>query len=177
MKHLFLFEEFDSSLNEGIIPVYNEKEFIKDINTKPIKVLQYSGVIPAIKEMLEKKERGEISKIHVIAEVPTQGEGAPEYVKDIIAAERVRLAKRWKSQIGKEIDPNSKDFDFDVDRFGDKSSIFFDSEFIVDGVESVARRGKMRDLIVGIPVSLKNKGYKAYIDPIKVDEIYFTPSN
>jgi hypothetical protein len=24
---------------------------------------------------------------------------------------------------------------------------------------------------------LKNKGYKAYIDPIKVDEIYFTPSN
>jgi hypothetical protein len=174
MRHLFLFEEFDSSINEGIIPVYNEKEFEKNFNVEPLKMLQYSDVIPAIKEMLAKQEKGEIEKIHVIADVPTQGSEAPDYVKDIVDAERIRLAKKWKESLGKEIDPKSKDFDFDIDRFGDKSTIFFDSEFVVTGVETVARKGKMRDLIVATPVSLKNKGFKAYIEPLKVDEIFVT---
>lgn len=176
MKHLFLFEDFDVSLNEDIIPVYNEDEFTKNINTKPVKVLKYSQVIPALKEMLKQQKNGEIDKIYVIADVPTQGKDAPDYVQNIIDTERERLARKWKSEIGKNIEMgmDKKDFDFDLDRFGDKSTIFFDSEFIVDGIQTVTRKGTSKEMIVGIPFSLKNKGFKAFIEPIKVDEIYFT---
>jgi len=69
-------------------------------------------------------------------------------------------------------DTSAEDFDFDLDRFGDQRTIFFDSEFIVDRVELV--EGK--EFIIGIPMSLKTKGYEAKIAPIKVEEIFYTPA-
>ena len=65
-----------------------------------------------------------------------------------------------------------EDFDFDLNRFGDKRTIFFDSEFIVDRIENI--EGK--DYVIGIPASLKDKGYEAKILPIKIEEIYFDPA-
>ena len=59
----------------------------------------------------------------------------------------------------------------DVDRFGNQRTIYFDSEFMVDRVETID--GK--EFVIGIPVSLKDKGYEAKIAPIKIEEIYFTP--
>jgi hypothetical protein len=115
---------------------------------------------------------GDIEEIVVIAEVPTQGKGAPDYVKDIIAQERERIARKIKAQRGIDIDDDREgDFDFDVDRFGNQRTIYFDSEFIVDRVETID--GK--EFVIGIPVSLKDKGYEAKIAPIKIEEIYFTP--
>jgi hypothetical protein len=82
-------------------------------------------------------------------------------------------ARKYKSQRGIDIDDDREgDFDFDVDRFGNQRSIFFDSEFIVDRIDIID--GK--EYIIGIPVSLKDKGYEAKIAPIKVEEIYFTPN-
>ena len=116
---------------------------------------------------------GEIQEVLVIAEVPTQGKGAPDYIKDIIAQERERIARKYKAQRGIDIDDDREgDFDFDVDRFGNQRSIFFDSEVIVDRIDVID--GK--EYIIGIPVSLKDKGFEAKIAPIKVEEIYFTPN-
>jgi hypothetical protein len=175
MKHLEIFENFNSvtEAEGGAIPVYNELEFRKNVRTKPVKNIMYSAVPAELREMLKMKEMGEIEEIVVIADVPTQGKGAPDYVKDIIRQERERLAKRYKALRGQDIEDLKTDgeFDFDIERFGDGKTIFFDSEFLVDRIENIA--GK--DFVIGIPMSLKNKGYEAKIAPIKVEEIYFTP--
>jgi hypothetical protein len=64
------------------------------------------------------------------------------------------------------------DFDFDVDRFGNQRTVFFDSEFIVDRIEKIGDK----EFIIGIPVSLQERGYEVKILPIKVDEIHYTPA-
>jgi hypothetical protein len=148
-------------------------EFKKNINVKPEMNIKYSEVASTLRDLLKKKEMGEIQEVLVIAEIPTQGKGAPDYIKDIIAQERERIARKYKAQRGIDIDDDREgDFDFDVDRFGNQRSIFFDSEFIVDRIDIID--GK--EYIIGIPVSLKDKGYEAKIAPIKVEEIYFTPN-
>jgi len=174
MNNLKLYEDFANSIYEGVTPVYDESKFRKNINVRPEMELKYSEVIPTLRDLLAQKEAGQIESITAIAEVPTQGKGAPDYVKDIINQERERLARQYKSTIGKSIDKDvdAEEFDFDLNRFGDKRTIFFDSEFIVDRVETI--EGK--DYVIGIPVSLKDKGYEAKILPIKIEEIYFEPA-
>lgn len=174
MKHIHLFEEYSASVNEGSTPLYNELDFKNNINAAPVAELKYSEIIPRLRDLLAQQEMGTVENINVIAEVPTQGKGAPDYVKDVIAKERERLARQYKSTIGKSMDADlgPDEFDFDVNRFGDQRTIFFDSEFIVDRIEMVD--GK--EMIIGIPVSLKDKGYEAKISPLKVDEIYYKPT-
>ncbi len=174
MNNLKLFEEFKASMNEAATPVYDETEVMKNVNARPKMELKYSEVIPKLRDMLAQKENGALSKITVIADVPTQGKGAPDYIQDVIRQERERLARRYKASIGKDLDADldPEEFDFDLDRFGDKRTIYIDSEFLVDRIENI---GGM-DYIIGIPVSLQDKGYEAKILPIKVDEIYYTPA-
>lgn len=173
MNNLKLFEEFASSIYEAATPVYNEDEVNKNVNAQPVMELKYSEVVPKLRDMLAQQEQGSIKKITVIADVPTQGKGAPDYVQEIIAKERERLARQYKASIGKSVDDelDAEEFDFDVNRFGDKRTIFFDSEFIVDRIENI----EGNDYVIGIPISLKDKGYEAKISPIKVEEIYFQP--
>ncbi len=176
MKYVKIFEDYSAGVSESTysaIPVFNELEFKKNINVKPEMNVKNSEVAATLKDLLKKKEMGEIQEVLVIAEVPTQGKGAPDYIKDIIAQERERIARKYKAQRGIDIDDDREgDFDFDVDRFGNQRSIFFDSEFIVDRIDVID--GK--EYIIGIPVSLKDKGFEAKIAPIKVEEIYFTPN-
>ena len=176
MKYVKIFEDYSAGVSESTysaIPVFNELEFKKNINVKPEMNVKYSEVAATLKDLLKKKEMGEIQEVLVIAEIPTQGKGAPDYIKDIIAQERERIARKYKAQRGIDIDDDKEgDFDFDVDRFGNQRSIFFDSEFIVDRIDIID--GK--EYIIGIPVSLKDKGYEAKSAPIKVEEIYFTPN-
>lgn len=170
MRHLQLFEDFSGEINEGAIPVYNEDDFKKNLNAAPVQEIKYSQVIATLRDLLAKKAQGNIKDITVIADVPSQGKGAPDYVKDIIAKERERVAQRYKASIGKSMDSDDDDeFDFDIDRFGNQRTIFFDSEFIVDRIEKVD--GK--EFIIGLPSSLKNMGYEAKISPEKVEEIYY----
>jgi hypothetical protein len=175
MKYVKIFEEFSHEVSESTysaIPVYNEIEFEKNINVKPEMNIKYSEVAATLKDLLMKKELGEIEQVVVIAEIPTQGKGAPDYIKDIIAQERERIARKVKAQRGIDIDSKKgEEFDFDVDRFGNQRTIYFDSEFIVDRIELI--EGK--EFVIGIPVSLKGKGFEAKIAPIKIEEIYFTP--
>jgi hypothetical protein len=176
MKHLTLFENFsrNQGLNEASIPVYNEENFRRNINAGPEIEIPFSKVIPKIQELLSQQESGIISSIQVIAEVPTQGKNAPSYVKDVMDQERERIIRKHKEEMGKEIDQDldMEEFDFDVDRFGNQRTVFFDSEFIVDSVERIGDE----EFIIGIPVSLKQRGYRVKISPIKVDEIHYTPA-
>ena len=176
MKYVKIFEDYSSGVSESTysaIPVYDESKFSKNIGTKPEMNIKYSEVAATIKDLLAKKEMGKIKQVTVLADVPTQGKGAPDYIKDVIAKERERIARKYKAQRGIDLDDTSaQDFDFDLDRFGDQRTIFFDSEFIVDRVELV--EGK--EFIIGIPMSLKTKGYEAKIAPIKVEEIFYTPA-
>lgn len=175
MNNLKLFEEYVGSIYEGVTPVYNEDEVTKNVNSRPVMELKYSEVIPKLRDMLSQQDQGIVNKITIIADVPTQGKGAPDYVQDIIASERERLARQYKAQIGKSMDAeiDAEEFDFDVNRFGDKRTIFFDSEFIVDRIENI----EGTDYVIGIPISLKDKGFEAKISPIKVEEIYFQPGS
>lgn len=176
MENLLRFKDYNQSLNEGAkVPVYNQIEFQRNMHAPPEDEISYSKVLAKIKDLLAQKEQGSIEEITVIADVPSQGKGAPEYVKEIIAKERERLARNYKATIGKKMDTKddgSGEFDFDVDRFGEKRSIYFDSEFLVDGIETVGDK----EYIIGIPYSLRGKEeFTAKIKPEAVEEIYFIP--
>jgi hypothetical protein len=163
--------------SSGIIPVYNELNFRKNMSAPPEMELRYSKVIPKVKELLSQQESGIIQSIHAIAEVPTQGKNAPSYVKDVMDRERERIIRNYKEDIGKALDDETKmdDFDFDVDRFGNQRTVFFDSEFIIVGVEEDSDK-KGGGFIIGVPVSMQDKGYKVKIAPLNVDEIHYTPA-
>ena len=183
MRHLQLFENFSKkSIMEvrrepqssySVIPVYNEVKFMRSVKASPDQNIKYSEVIPTLQKLLELQKAGEIKKITVVADVPSQGKGTPQYIKDIIRDEKIRMAKKHYYETGEEIDPNSDDFDFDIDRFGDQRTIFFDSEFIVKRIEKIGAE----EYIIGTPASLEKKGFEAPIAPMKVEEIFFTPSN
>jgi hypothetical protein len=157
----------------SVIPVYNEVKFTRDVKSSPEQNIKYSEVISTLEKLLQLQDAGEIKKITVVAEVPTQGKGTPQYIQDIIQKERERVAMAYKLRTGKEINPNSPDFDFDIDRFGNQRTIFFDSEFIVKRIEKIGTK----EYVIGTPASLEKKGFEAPIAPIKVEEIFYTPSN
>ncbi len=172
MRHLTLYENFSvKEVFEAAIPVYNELEVSASGAAEPDFTAKYSELIDIIEEFLERKKAGEIEEITVVADVPTQGKGAPDYVQDIIRKERERIATQMRSQ-----GYNPEEDDIDIDRFGDKRNIFFDSEFVVDSVEKDAdgKGGK----IIAIPYSFYKKGdytKKAHIDPLKIDEVFYKP--
>jgi hypothetical protein len=173
MRHITLYENFNyKEVFEAAIPVYNELEMTSKPEPEPDFTAKYSELIDVLEDFLEKKKAGEISEVTVIADIPTQGKGAPDYVEDIIRQERERVASRMRSQgYNPEVD------DIDLDRFGDKRNIFFDSEFVVDSVQrdEFDRSGGR---IVGIPYSFWKKGdmtKKAIIDPLRVDEVFYKP--
>jgi len=106
MKNLLLYENFKnySGRNEGPdrIPLYNQNKI-----AKPEIKLSRNEVFDEIRSLLLKKEKGLISEVNVVADVPTQGKRAPEYVKDIINRERELNKKRGYSQDKGFDNPNS----------------------------------------------------------------------
>jgi hypothetical protein len=179
MKNLLEFESFDSLNEASLVPVYNNALYVKNPSMRPESQHQATAVVSAIKSLLERMEDGEISRISVIADIPTQGKRAPLYIKDMIETEKRRIATQMAREKGKEItDPEALDFD----RFGNKRNFFFDSEFIVEGV--VEETGGKK-YIIGIPESLYSKAikdeetrkyYSIEIYPEQIEEIYYDPA-
>ena len=184
MIHLLEFESFSNFLliNEndikGGIPVYNEDIFMKTNNAKPAMMVKSTELVSTLTRLLEDQENGDIEKIIVIAEIPTQGKNAPQYVKDDVAAERDRMAKRKYALYGSRIERADRP---EEEEYTDAINIFVDSEFIVKGV--VNKLGK--DYVIAIPESKSRKAeasasnmeyYTVYIDPKQVDEVFFTPA-
>lgn len=183
MIHLLEFEAFSGFyLNEndirGGIPIYNEDVFMQSNNTKPAMMVKSTELISTLTRLLEDQENGDLERIIVIAEIPTQGKNAPQYVRDDVAAERDRMAKRKYALYGSRIERADRP---EEEEYTDAINIFVDSEFIVKGV--INKLGK--DYIIAIPDSKKKKAeasasameyYTVYIEPKQVDEVFFTPS-
>ena len=145
---------------------------------KPAMMVKSTELVSTLTRLLEDQENGDLERIIVIAEIPTQGKNAPQYVRDDVAAERDRMAKRKYALYGSRIERADRPED---EEYTDAINIFVDSEFIVKGV--INKLGK--DYIIAIPDSKKKKAeasasameyYTVYIEPKQVDEVFFVPS-
>lgn len=188
MKHLFEYEFYapEPKLNEGSIPVYNETSFIKNVHVKPDMDISDKQIPAVIEGLLDKVERGEIEKVAVIADIPTQGKNAPQYVRDIMAKERARLGKKYTLEPG--LTPEGGRLERRKTETGDTYSeftgeinVFIDSEYVIQSV--VRELGK--DYLIGIPISYvykieNNPSLKEYysvkILPQYIEEVHYTPS-
>ncbi len=184
MIHLLEFEAFSnfSLIQEndirGGIPIYNEEVFMKSSNAKPAMMVKSTELVATLTRLLADQENGDLERIIAIAEIPTQGKNAPQYVKDDVAAERDRMAKRKYALYGSRIERADRP---EEEEYTDAINIFVDSEFIVKGV--INKLGK--DYIIAIPESKSRKAeaspsnmeyYTVYIEPKQVDEVFFTPA-
>jgi hypothetical protein len=170
MKHIKIYEDFNQ-VNEAGIPVYNDIEFNKTGGMPEMEV-PTTKVLSTIEDLLRQKEEGAIDMITVVAEVPTQGKRKPQYVDEIIQKAKKEAARKFRLETGADIDQAAPS---DIERAGVMSDIFFDSEFVVDRIEST----EDGVLVVGYPQSLLAKAakdpvyYSVYILPSQIEEIHF----
>ena len=138
MRHLLEYESYENvgGVNESSIPVYNEDIFIKDVHAKPDMEISPKQVTSTVENLLSKVDGGEIEKISVIAEVPTQGKNAPQYIRDLMAKERMRLAKKYKlapdtAPDGARIEKRKTETGDSYDEYTGEINVFVDSEYVV----------------------------------------------
>ena len=119
MIHLLEFESFsDFPIKENEtrvgIPIYNENIFMQSNNAKPAMIVKVPELISTLTRLLEDQEKGDIAKIIIVAEIPTQGKNAPEYVKKDVQIERDRMAKRKFALYGSRVEradrPEEEDY-------------------------------------------------------------------
>ena len=137
------FEEFlneQSVYNVGV-PLYRGNSFEAE------KTIKRNALISELQDLLSQVASGALSELTVVAEIPTQGKNAPQYLKDIY------------SEMG--YDP-SKDRDMDEP----SKNIFVDSEFLVKDVDQT------RGVIMAVPYSLRRKGVMVEITPEMVEEAF-----
>jgi hypothetical protein len=188
MKHLFEYESYYSEpkLNEGAIPVYNETLFIKNVQVKPDMEISDKQIPAVIEGLLDKVERGEIEKVAVIANIPTQGKSAPQYIRDVMAKERARLGKKYTLEPklmpeGGRLEKRRTETGETYPEYTAEINVFIDSEYVIQSV----LREVGRDYLIGIPISYvykveNNTSLKEYysvkISPQYVEEVHYTPS-
>jgi hypothetical protein len=137
------FQEFlneQSVYNVGV-PLYRGNSFEAE------KTIKRNALISELQDLLSQVASGALSELTVVAEIPTQGKNAPQYLKDIY------------SEMG--YDP-SKDRDMDEP----SKNIFVDSEFLVKDVDQT------RGVIMAVPYSLRGKGVMVEITPEMVEEAF-----
>jgi hypothetical protein len=145
-----------NSINESGIPLYRGTDFNSE------RTIKRNRLLPELQDLLGQVMTGDLEEVTLIAEIPSQGKNAPQYIKDLYA----EMGMRAKPT---EVEPEEGD-EF-ADRFEDEdedmeSNIFVDSEFIVKEVDMV------KGVILGIPYSMKNKNVVIEIDPDNVDEVF-----
>lgn len=148
----------ESVYNTGV-PLFRGTSF------EPERTIKRNKLISELKSLLTQVMNGTLSEISLVAEIPTQGKNAPQYLKDIY------------SEMG--YDPNRKDnenqYDEENDTYmgnrdrtsdDDSTNIFVDSEFLVKDVDEA------RNVIIAVPYSLKRKNVLVEITPEMVDEAF-----
>ena len=174
-----MYESFNSSdlLEEGMIPVYDEVLSAKDPMAPPEMSIKITQIVETIENLLERKANGEIQNVIVLADVPTQGKNAPQYIRDEMEVERQRLAKRKRAIYGSRIERADRP---EEEEYTDEINIFVDSEFVVDSVEKNDPVGAVlampRSFIRKIEMdkSLKEK-YTIKLLPKQIFEISYSP--
>lgn len=147
---LLRFNEFllENNINEGSIPIYRGKSF------NPIDSIKTSQIISRIQSFLDEVAAGNISEVTIVAEIPSQGKNAPDYLKDIY----------------KETETEIDDYDSENDTYSGRKdydeTVFVDSEFVVTDVD--VENG----VVIAEPHSLKGKDIVVEIPPSKIEEIF-----
>jgi hypothetical protein len=146
--------EFDNFLNEADIPIFDDDDYSESLNPKPKKTVKSTKLIEEVEILLSKVQAEEYDAVHVIAEIPTRGKRAPEYVKELIEEDRIRRERRETLLYGsrrtaedRAIGPDGKPDIPDI-------NIFIDSEFKVDRIE---KDEEGESYIIGFPLSYLKK--------------------
>lgn len=144
------YKEFlvENKINEGSIPVYKGDSF------NPVDSIKSSETLRKIQSLLDELSAGNIGEISIVAEIPTQGKNAPDYLKDIYR------------ETGMEEDPYDEETDTYSSRKDYEETIFVDSDFVVVDVD--VEKG----VVLAEPRSLRNKGVVIEITPNKIEEIF-----
>ena len=172
MKHIKIYENFVSNVNESSIPVYDDTAFNKtggepEMNVSPLKA------IAVIQDLLDQKAMGEVDEVTVVAEIPTQGKTKPSYVDEIISKAKEEAALKYRRETGIDIEKAAPS---DIERAGVMQDVFFDSEFIVDRIDKSADG----TFIVCYPQSLSAKAktnpapYSVYLKPEHIEEVHYS---
>jgi hypothetical protein len=150
----FLNEQSDYNVG---VPVYMGTAI------NPEKTIKRNKLLPELQDYLSQVMSGTLSEITLVAEIPTQGKNAPQYLKDIYSEMGYNPSKEEDMY-----DEENDTFMGNRDRTGDEPStnIFVDSEFIVKDVDLT------KNVILGTPYSLRRKGIVIEIDPAMVDELF-----
>ena len=144
-----------NSINESGIPLYRGTDFNSE------RTIKRNRLLPELQDLLGQVMSGDLEEVTLIAEIPSQGKNAPQYIKDLY------------SEMGMRSKPTEMEYEEGyeaVNKFEDEedmeSNIFVDSEFIVKEVDMV------KGVILGIPYSMRNKNIVIEIDPDNVDEVF-----
>jgi len=154
----FLNESHFGDVNESGIPLYRGTVFT------PEKVLKRNKLLKELQDLLNQVAKGYIDELSVLAEIPSQGKNAPQYLKDIYAEMGVTKEEDEDSMY----DPETDVYTGARDKHPDDTdnSVFVDSEFIVKDIDMV------KGVILATPHSLKNKDIIVEIHPDLVDEVF-----
>ena len=153
------FQEF---LNESVynvgIPLYRGTSF------QPERTIKRNKFIGELQDFLTQIANGTLSEITVVAEIPTQGKNAPQYLKDIYAEMGYDPSKDQDDMY----DPETDVYMGDRSRTADEPTrnIFIDSEFLVKDVDET------RGVIIAVPYSLKRKNVMVELTPDIIDEAF-----
>ena len=145
-----------SVYNVGV-PVY------RGTAIEPEKTIKRNKLLMELQDYLAQVMAGTLTEITLVAEIPTQGKNAPQYLKDIYAEMGYDPSKEEDMY-----DEENDTFMGNRDRTGDEPSvnIFVDSEFIVKDVDQT------RGVIIAVPYSLKRKNVTVELTPDMIDEAY-----
>ena len=159
--------ESNASLNESGIPLYRGSNF------NPERTLKRNRLLGELQDLLGQVMTGSISELTVLADVPTQGKNAPQYVKDMYAAMGISGYEKAKEE---EVEGEEEDDTYDPEtgtytkakysQEEPESNVFVDSEFIVKDIDMT------KGVILGIPYSLKRKNIVVELDPESIDEVF-----
>ena len=151
-----------NSVNESGIPLYRGADF------NPERTIKRNRLLAELQDLLGQVMSGDISELTVLADIPTQGKNAPQYIKDIYAEmgiEGYGEEEETDELVDDVYDPETDTYK-KADYEDKERNIFFDSEFIVKEVDMT------KGVIIGIPYSLKKKNILVEIDPENVDEVF-----
>ena len=153
---------FSDFINEQ--SVYNVGvPIFKGTAINPEKTVKRNKLLPELQGYLSQIMSGDLTEVTLVAEIPSQGKNAPQYLKDIYSEMGYDPSKE-EDMYDKENDT----FLGNRDRTGDDpiNNIFVDSEFIVKDVDMD------RNIILATPYSMKRKGIIIEIEPAMVDEVF-----
>jgi hypothetical protein len=158
MRILRFLEFLNESVYNVGIPIF------RGTSTQPERSVKRNKFISELQSFLSQVANGTLTEITVVAEIPTQGKGAPAYLKDIYAEMGYDPSKDDDDMY----DPETDVYMGNRNRSADEPSrnIFVDSEFIVKDVDEA------RGIIMAVPYSLKRKNVIVELTPDMIDECF-----